>query len=702
MNMPQPGLAGPAGAGAGAGAWRRLDFYESRLVRDATDFASAPLAIVGQGGRRLKDIAATCACRVRPPQDAVQANASAKGKAVALEEEQEAGGSRTSASSRGGSILVGFTNGELSVLNPADYTSLATFYAFGEDPAAIGEPASSGGRITHLSTDASGRVITVGEEAGIRFPILRIWDIRKYSSPSPAPITGTSSAALASKGWRPRLLAEAKIQHGARPTPVACVAHTPSLSFLSVGLADGTVLLMRGVDDSFDAVDPAKKKAPAAAATGRHPGAAPRAALSGNVNGSARPGAAGQGKKEAVENGSASQAATPAATLATLPKFKIILQQPTSEKEAPLEPLTGLGLSVVPPVGSEESSTFEKERRKQAPGKSAQGKGALGKAERPGPARSSSAAAGVASGATKPASVYLYIVTPTRLLLYVVLGTGAGSTPSVLDDVGCALGCSTMVPSSAFSIPSSISTTSGKSTTLSEGLPSEFSHLAGKMVLARDEAIYVVGSEGREACFALEGAKASVKLVAEESMLSGDGASGAAAASHHLVIVSPPFAKPDDPKKEVARLVIFDLDNKLIAYSGNFDGGIRKVWIESSAEPSSSLARICVLNDEGTLTRLEEKPLRSKLDVLFRKSLFLLAINLAKTYQQALLQAGGAKAGSVGVERAKAIDPILADIHRRYAEHLYSKGDFEAAMNQFVKTIGWTQPSYVIRKVSIA
>ena len=84
--MTQPGLAGPAGAGAGAGAWRRLDFYESRLVRDATDFASAPLAIVGQGGRRLKDIAATCACRVRPPQDAVQANASAKGKAVALEE----------------------------------------------------------------------------------------------------------------------------------------------------------------------------------------------------------------------------------------------------------------------------------------------------------------------------------------------------------------------------------------------------------------------------------------------------------------------------------------------------------------------------------------------------------------------------------------------------------------------------------------
>jgi hypothetical protein len=43
----------------------------------------------------------------------------------------------------------------------------------------------------------------------------------------------------------------------------------------------------------------------------------------------------------------------------------------------------------------------------------------------------------------------------------------------------------------------------------------------------------------------------------------------------------------------------------------------------------------------------------------------------------------------------------VADIHRQYGDHLYTKGDFDGAMAQFVKTIGWTQPSYVIRKVRL-
>ncbi len=167
-------------------------------------------------------------------------------------------------------------------------------------------------------------------------------------------------------------------------------------------------------------------------------------------------------------------------------------------------------------------------------------------------------------------------------------------------------------------------------------------------------------------------------------------------------------------------MTIFDLDAKLIAYTGVFPLGVRHVWVESACRPSASSATVCVLDDRGVVTRLEEKPLRAKLDMLFRKSLFLLAASLARSYQQALLAssaaaassssssaagaetagAGGSLLANAAAERVRAIDPILADIHRRHAEHLYAKGDFEGAMNQFVKTIGWTQPSYVIRKVS--
>jgi hypothetical protein len=41
----------------------------------------------------------------------------------------------------------------------------------------------------------------------------------------------------------------------------------------------------------------------------------------------------------------------------------------------------------------------------------------------------------------------------------------------------------------------------------------------------------------------------------------------------------------------------------------------------------------------------------------------------------------------------------LIDIFRQYGDHLYTKGDHSAAIEQYIKTIGKLEPSYVIRKV---
>ncbi len=38
-------------------------------------------------------------------------------------------------------------------------------------------------------------------------------------------------------------------------------------------------------------------------------------------------------------------------------------------------------------------------------------------------------------------------------------------------------------------------------------------------------------------------------------------------------------------------------------------------------------------------------------------------------------------------------------IYRRYADYLYSKGDFDGAMQQYLTAIENTEPSQVIRKV---
>jgi hypothetical protein len=44
----------------------------------------------------------------------------------------------------------------------------------------------------------------------------------------------------------------------------------------------------------------------------------------------------------------------------------------------------------------------------------------------------------------------------------------------------------------------------------------------------------------------------------------------------------------------------------------------------------------------------------------------------------------------------------LIDIFRQYGDHLYTKGDHNAAIEQYIKTIGKLEPSYVIRKVRIS
>jgi uncharacterized protein YxeA len=81
------------------------------------------------------------------------------------------------------------------------------------------------------------------------------------------------------------------------------------------------------------------------------------------------------------------------------------------------------------------------------------------------------------------------------------------------------------------------------------------------------------------------------------------------------------------------------------------------------------------------LSRLREKPTIEKLDILFDKKLYVLALGLAQS--QAL------------------DDDTVADIHRQYGDHLYSKSDFNGAMQQYIKTLGHLQPSYVIRKVRL-
>ena len=119
-------------------------------------------------------------------------------------------------------------------------------------------------------------------------------------------------------------------------------------------------------------------------------------------------------------------------------------------------------------------------------------------------------------------------------------------------------------------------------------------------------------------------------------------------------------------------LQVYDLKNKLVAYSARIAGAPK--WLLSGSD------RALVVAAGGAVVALREQPLSVKLELLHRKQLYPTAL--------ALLQAQ-----PHGFEPA-----VLAGIHRQYAEHLYAKADYDAAVDQWVLTLGEVQPSAVLRR----
>ncbi|XP_064424845.1 vacuolar protein sorting-associated protein 11 homolog [Latimeria chalumnae] len=178
-----------------------------------------------------------------------------------------------------------------------------------------------------------------------------------------------------------------------------------------------------------------------------------------------------------------------------------------------------------------------------------------------------------------------------------------------------------------------------------------------QFIVAGDECVYLYQPDERGPCFAFEGHKLFVHWY-----------------RGYLVIVSK--EKRPSPKSEFSGqtlekqiLTIYDLENKFIAYSAVFDDII---------DVLSEWGSLYILTRDRKLSVLQEKDTQTKLEMLFKKNLFVMAINLAKSQH---LDADG-----------------LSEIFRQYGDHLYLKGDHDGAIQQYIRTIGKLEPSYVIRK----
>ncbi|KAF3907510.1 hypothetical protein AA313_de0201221 [Arthrobotrys entomopaga] len=239
-------------------------------------------------------------------------------------------------------------------------------------------------------------------------------------------------------------------------------------------------------------------------------------------------------------------------------------------------------------------------------------------------------------------SYTLYVTTIERVMTIKTSIRGHIPPPRVLETTGCALGCLTMDESS------------------------------GNVLVARNDALYYYGPDGRGPCYAYEGSKSFVGsfgsyvvLLLPPQFSSSNNTVGAASVRHII-------GSKRENVFEVSTLVILDTDLQFIAHTEPFAGGVKGILYE--------WGDIHILTSDGKIIKLREKSLPDRLNLLYQRDLYPTALKLAQ------------KSAVTSIE--------ITQINCRYADFLFLRGDYDNAMQQYVQAVEGTQPSQVIRKVS--
>ncbi|KAL7063775.1 hypothetical protein AAHC03_05718 [Spirometra sp. Aus1] len=186
-----------------------------------------------------------------------------------------------------------------------------------------------------------------------------------------------------------------------------------------------------------------------------------------------------------------------------------------------------------------------------------------------------------------------------------------------------------------------------------------------RLIMAHKDAVYFYESEARGPCYAIEGDKRG--LYAYKNYL-------IAIKVNSLRPKSSSPAPPVDFPNAHSRVTIFEYKNKFVA------GEFAIPWVHSIITDWGGLFALCIERaSSGSAVRifeLIEKDTQSKLDSLFAKKNFNLAIAVAMSE-------------NFGGEE-------LAHIHRRCADHLFSQKEYDAAVKEYCQTIGVVEPSYVV------
>lgn len=167
-----------------------------------------------------------------------------------------------------------------------------------------------------------------------------------------------------------------------------------------------------------------------------------------------------------------------------------------------------------------------------------------------------------------------------------------------------------------------------------------------ELIIGRQEAVYFYEVDGRGPCWAFEGEKKFLGWFR----------------GYLLCVIA-------DQRTGNYTFNIYDLKNRLIAHS---------VTVKEVSHMLCEWGNIILIMADKSVLCIGEKDMESKLDMLFKKNLYTVAINIVQSQQ--------------------ADAAATAEVLRKYGDHLYSKQEYDEAMAQYIRTIGHLEPSYVIQK----
>ncbi|KND87672.1 Vacuolar protein sorting-associated protein 11, partial [Tolypocladium ophioglossoides CBS 100239] len=232
----------------------------------------------------------------------------------------------------------------------------------------------------------------------------------------------------------------------------------------------------------------------------------------------------------------------------------------------------------------------------------------------------------------------LFVSTTSRIIKLGLSRKGQGLPPKTVEDTGCGVGCMTLDPNT------------------------------GDVVVAREDAIYTYSLDGRGPPRAYESPKNMISIYQNYVALAcpSSGASG-----RDPDAIRRRFGGgATDALFNASSFVLLETDLRVVAHTETLISPVRfmfGVWGD-----------LFTITQEGKVSRYHEKALQQRLEMLYQRNMFPLAIELAQnsgldSRQQTL-------------------------IYRRFGDHLYQKADYDGAMVQYIRAIDTTEPSQVIRK----